>query len=69
MTSCSLWYVQLHSSSSGGGGGGGGVGGSSSSSSRSRSRQLDAGHRPLCPIHCVKQFPITKQNQNKLLNC
>ena len=67
MTSCSLWYVQLHSSSSVGGGGG--VGGSSSSSNRSRSRQLDAGHRPLCPIHCVKQFPITKQNQNKLINC
>ena len=31
--------------------------------------QLDAGCRTLRPIHCVKQIPITKQNQNKLINC
>ena len=23
--------------------------------------QLDAGRRPLCPIHCAKQFPITNK--------
>jgi len=42
---------------------------SSSSSSSSTVDQLDAGHRPLCPIHCARQIPITKQNQNKLINC
>jgi len=33
-------------------------------SSSSSVDQLDAGCRPLCPIHCAKQIPITKQNQN-----
>ena len=27
--------------------------------------QLDAGRIPLCPIHFAKQYPTTKQNQNK----
>ena len=31
--------------------------------------QLDAGRIPLCPIHFAKQYPVTKQNQNKLINC
>jgi len=40
-----------------------------SCSSSSSVDQLDAGRRALCPIHCAKQFQITKQNQNELINC
>ena len=40
-----------------------------STSSSSSVDQLDACHKPQCPIHCAKQIPITKQNQNKLINC
>ena len=32
-------------------------------------RALWSGLYSNCPIHCAKQFPITTQNQNKLINC
>ena len=52
----------VHYRNDGGGNGGGGSSSSSSSSSSGSSSQLDAGRRPLCPIHCAKQF----QSQNKI---